>query len=114
MSATAIRGKDWVFNAFWAACGESSANRCSINIPITFIFKHGKPVKSLTTDLRTGYIKRVSLDDVIIERTEGERGFRGEAFKTLRAVRQLLLEYSADHGYDNSQNTEEPVLCKVL
>ncbi len=112
-AATAIRGKDWVFNAFWAACGESNSPKCSINIPITFIFKSGKPVKTLTTDERTGYVKRVILEDISVDRTADERGLRGENLKNLRAMRKLLIEYSTTNGYDDVQTIEKPFICKV-
>jgi hypothetical protein len=114
MAATAIRGKDWVFNAFWAACGDSNSPKCSINIPITFIFNCGKPTKTLTTDLRSGYIKRIILEDISVERTETERGLRGDNFRNLRVIRQLLLEFSEISGYTNLQDNDDPFVCKVF
>ena len=114
MAATAIRGKDWVFNAFWAACGEPSAPKCSMEIPITFIFKNGKPVKVIRTDSR-GFLERVALEEIMLERTETERGLRGEMYKSLRALRQLLFKFREEKGYPSAaHDSEEPdFFCKV-
>ena len=111
MATTAIRGKDWVFNAFWAACGEPTSPKCSLNIPITFLFKNGRPFKNLCTDLNSGFIKRIILEDVVVDRMENENGLRGESFRQLRAVRQLLLEFADKSGY--STTSADCICCKV-
>lgn len=114
MSVTAVRGKDWVFNAFWVACGESNAPKCSISIPITSIFRDGKPFKTLGTD-EAGLVKRIMLEDIAMERSDNERSFRGYAVKTIRALRKLLLEYSLGAGYMQVQEEigQEPFICNV-
>lgn len=115
MAATAIRGKDWVFNAFWAACGEPTAPKCSMEIPVTFIFKNGKPIKIIRTDVR-GFLERVALEEVVLERTETERGLRGEMFKSLRVLRQLLFKYREEKGYPNEAYDDDEsrnYFCKV-
>ena len=111
---SAIRGKDWIFNAFWAACGERSVSRCSINIPITFIFRNGIPFKAITTD-DAGYLKRIELENIIYERDIKDKGFRGEELKTLGIVRKLLIEFRIINGYDvlDKQIDEDIILCKV-
>lgn len=114
MSATTIRAKDWIFNAIWAASGERGAPKCYITIPITFIFKNGKPIKALATD-RNGVVERVSLESVEEERTDRERGFRGENFRTIRAFRKLLIQFSDTNRYGEYQyNEAEILICKVF
>lgn len=114
--ATAIRGKDWVFNAFWAACGEPTAPKCSMEIPITFIFKSGKPIKVIRTDTR-GFLERVSLDEIQMERLDNDRGLRGEMYKYLRVLRQLLFKFRIEKGYigESDENGEDKSpFCKVI
>ena len=116
--ATAIRGKDWIFNAFWAASlsGNSSGTKCSLNLPVTCIFKDGYPSKTVMTDNQTGFIKRVVLDDESLsDRIHNiEKGLRGESFKELRALRKLIINFSESNGYNNAQSQqEEPFICKV-
>lgn len=111
---TSIRGKDWIFNAIWAACGETNAPKCTINIPVTIIFRLGQPFKCLGTDKSTGNVKRLSLEDVGMERNSDDYGFRGEANKLLRACRQLIINYSRDNDYAMFQgDVEEPLVCTV-
>lgn len=121
---TAIRGKDWVFNAFWAA---TLANRSStqypgakliLNIPITSIFKKGQPIKTLITNPLNGVVERVNLEEIVVERSESDRGFRGDNYKTLRALRKLLIDFSDFGGYAREQSVtggqEEIFVCKVI
>ncbi len=114
MSVTAVRGKDWVFNAFWAACGESGAPKCAVNIPITCLFKEGKPFKSLITD-DVGVVKRIILEDVPLDREGSERGYRGTTVRSLRALRKVLIEYSQNKGYQQAQEAigQSPYICNV-
>jgi hypothetical protein len=114
---TAIRGKDWIYTALWSSCGpDSQAPRCIINVPLTFLFKDGQPHKAVITDIVTGYVKRVLLEDIPIDRTVGESGFKGENFKKLRLMRQVLLDYQSQCGYalvQSQSGQQEPVLCSV-
>lgn len=114
MSVTALREKDWVFNAFWVACGESSAPRCAVRIPVTCIFRDGKPFKTLGCD-ELGIVKRISLENMELERTDSEKGFRGQSVRTIRALRKLLIDYSNEHGYAAAQleNNHIPIICNV-
>lgn len=114
MSATAIRGKDWVFNAFWAACGENNAPKCLVNIPVTTIIKDGKPFKTLWTD-GAGVVRRIILEDIPVERAEVDKGFRGDSLRTIRAMRKVLLDYCLNNGYIQIQeeNGQDPLICNV-
>jgi hypothetical protein len=110
---SSIKGKDWVYNAFWAACGDRNAP-CSINIPITFIFRNGIPVKALTTD-ELGYLKRIDLENIILERNIKDKGFRGQEFRDLNIIRKLLIEFRDVNGYEilDKQSDEDIIICKV-
>lgn len=117
MSATAIRGKDWIFTAFWAACFENStAPKCFVHVPLTVLFKDGNPHKALHTDIVSGIVKRINFDEIIVDRLENERGFRGESLKLFRVFRKLLIEYSSNNGYFKAQLdlNEEPFICNVM
>ena len=113
MSVTAIRGKDWVFNAFWA-CGELSAKKCTLTIPVTTLFRDGKPFKCLGTD-DAGLVRRVDVDEIILERTEKDLGFRGESLKRLRVLRAHLIDFADKNGYIEYQQdcNQEPLICTV-
>jgi hypothetical protein len=127
--ATAIRGKDWIFNAFWAAClsPANSSTRCALNIPVTALFKDGLPYKAVATDPNKGLVEKVSLDDDadfygIGEKTSESTGnfdyaFRGDSLKCLRHLRNLLADFSFKHGYDLYQKknfkNDQPFICKV-
>lgn len=102
MSSTSIRGKDWVFNAFWAAAGEGSAPKCLLQIPVTFIFREDRPFKALGTDI-SGTIQRISLEDVELDRNDTDNGFRGEYYRTIRAMRNVLIDFSVRNGYSDVQ-----------
>lgn len=114
MSVTAVRGKDWVFSAFWVACGESGAPKCAVNIPVTCLFKDGKPFKTMWSD-ETGVVKRIMLEDVSLDREMHERGYRGTTSRTLRALRKVLIEYSSNKGYQQAQEDvgQKPYICNV-
>jgi hypothetical protein len=121
MASTAIRSKDWVFNAFWAACGADSANRvskCSLNIPLTCLFHEGRPWKALATNSTTGFIQRISLDSSTEEssqRSTNERGLRGESLRLFRILRRLLLDFSENNNYHVYQESKsDPFICKVF
>lgn len=112
MSATAIRGKDWVFNALWAAA--DLPKKCALNIPLTCIFKEGMPFKTLCTD-PAGNIRRVDLDKVDLDRLSYVNTFRGDDMRRLLALRKILEERAREANYAALQrNTgEEPKLVKV-
>lgn len=113
---TAIRGKDWVFNALWAVCGSTGANTsssCILSIPVTFLFKDGMPSKTITTESSTGKLKKIYLEDIIPDRFDYSDGFRGASLQPLRALRKLLDDYSMEHGYYRMQNSSEPYIAKV-
>ena len=127
--ATAIRGKDWIFNAFWAAClsPANSSTRCALNIPVTALFKDGLPCKAVATDPSRGLVEKVSLDDEtnfygIDENNSGsagkfDYGFRGDSLKCLRYLRKLLIDFSLKHDYGSYQKlnlkNDHPFICKV-
>ena len=139
---TSIRGKDWIFNAIWAACGEANAPkytfllfylsyttsnwpanrlnfnistyRCIINIPLTCIFREGQPFKCLETDQETGAVRRVVMDDVPVDRKQDDQGFRGDSNRLLRILRYLIASFHHDNEYDVAQKYEEEALvCTV-
>lgn len=114
MSVTAVREKDWVFNAFWVACGEESAPKCSVRIPITCMFREGQPFKTLGCD-DYGIVKRIYLENVEMERTDADGNFRGQSLRNVRALRNLLLQYSLNKGYWSQQeeNGRVPLVCSV-
>ncbi len=112
---TSIRGKDWIYNALWSSCSaDTPGPRCLINIPLTFLFRDGQPGKSLVTDIVSGLVKRVQMDDIPLDRVTGEIGFRGENLKRIRILRQLLLDYQGVNKYDKVQaKKDEPHICTV-
>jgi len=125
--STNIRGKEWIFNAFWAASISQSVStaKCSLNIPITALFVNGLPSKVLATDLSTGLIEKISLDDESyrhffsktdnsIVDEERNSGFRGSSLKLLKALRHLLVGFSKENGYDTYQSETDFFICKVL
>ena len=114
MSVATVRGKDWVFSAFWVACGEANAPKCAVNIPVTCLFKDGKPFKTVWTD-DTGIVKRIMLEDVSLDRETSERGYRGTSVRTLRALRKVLIEYGLQKGYRQAQEDigQKPFICNV-
>ncbi|KAJ1379410.1 hypothetical protein B484DRAFT_36698, partial [Ochromonadaceae sp. CCMP2298] len=116
MSATAIRGKDWTFNALWAVRSGHPPPKCLVSIPLTSIWRDGRPFKTLGNDA-SGSVTRIILEDFVIERNDAERGFRGESYKAIRALRQLLLDYSDSNGYGAYQTkhgAEEPFIANVF
>ncbi len=135
MSLTAIRGKDWAFQALWASCPASTASLvdssndrevnsggCFLNIPITCLFKDGVPNKCMMTDENTGRIKRLYLERIVIDRVQ-ERIHRGHGAappmqnQLFRAMLKVLMDYSRINGYDirqdDNENKDEPFIAKV-
>lgn len=87
--------------------------RCLLNIPHTFIFREGYPIKALCTNDK-GYVTRLSLENVLtMEREVSDRGLQGESNKMLRTCRRLLLDYTQINDYVHAQNTSDPILCNV-
>lgn len=64
----------------------------------------------------SGCVKIVSLDNVDVERSMGDNGFRGKSMRHIRALRKLLIDYSEDHGYGTLQlgNNRIPLICMVI
>lgn len=138
MSITAIRGKDWVFNALWAACqgpsefmgrtnggdaiddgdgslrSKTSSSSCILSIPFTCIFQNGLPAKCLMTDKTSGQIKRVFLDSQEPSRSDSKLGFRGLSLQSLRALHKYLHAFHESEGYDSAQlNNDDVYIAKV-
>jgi hypothetical protein len=125
--STAIRGKDWIFNAFWAATLSQSSShaKCSLNIPITALFKDGVPVKVLATNTASGLVEKINiLDDssmialeTDIKAKQHETGFRGSSLKNMNNLRVLLINFSNENGYYDfqlhQQYIKDPFICKV-
>lgn len=109
-----IRNADWIFNALWTSCGDETIPRCLLNVPHTFIFREGYPIKALCTNAK-GLVSRLSMDNVaIMEREVSDRGLQGESNKMLRTCRRLLLDYSQINDYTHAQeNASDPILCNV-
>ena len=109
-NTTSIRGKDWLLNAIWSSCGDPSAPRCVINMPLTFLFMDGEPIKALVTNDRDeegqgGEVVRVGFEGHDLDRDMREGvSFRGEGFRNLRIMRKLLLEYMDKNEYIVLQN----------
>jgi hypothetical protein len=115
--ATSIRQKDWVFNALWNALSSNVYGNadCVLNLPLTFLFKDGQPVKGITTNLSNGRLKRVYLDQVEMSRYDYSTGFRGPGLHSLRALRKLLDDFSIELEYYKHQDDEDdPLVAKVL
>jgi hypothetical protein len=109
-----IRNADWIFNALWTSCGDETIPRCLLNIPHTFIFRDGYPIKALWTNDR-GYVSRLSMENVVnLEREVSDRGLQGESNQMLRTCRRLLLDYSHINDYAHAQdNPSDPIICNV-
>lgn len=110
--SAAIRGKDWIFNIFWASCAESSLN-FQLLIPDTFIFRNGEPYRGIGANLSSGLISRIELDNAIIDRKSEEIGLRGDINRKFRILRQRLIETQDLWGYRSSQQDEDRLICKV-
>jgi hypothetical protein len=82
--------------------------RCGVNIPITFIFRDGSPIKSLTTNPESGLVERIDLNSAEhLERQRGEKGLQGESMKLLRVLRKLLLQFSEERDYGDHQPSHQ-------
>lgn len=111
--ATPIRGKDWLFNALWSSCGETNNSPFIINVPVTVIFKDGQPYRSLRSE--KGELKRVYLESHEPERFRGVNGFRGDAFKLLRNLREILLNFAESRKYITTNVSEDTTyICTVF
>jgi hypothetical protein len=117
---TAIRGKDWVFNALWASCADKTL-KFLLTIPVTFILRDGQPYRGITSCNDTAdssaqsIIKRLSLD-AVDERALGDSSsFRGHTNKGFRLIRQHLIDFQKKNGFDEGQaNVEEPLFCHIF
>ena len=115
-NSTNIRGKDWIFNCLWAAAGDPKVAKCSISIPVTFIFRNGQPLKALCTDPLSRTVTRLNLENTVYERELGENILLGESNKYLRVFRKILLEYSKQNKFDifQSKPNEDTKICTVF
>ena len=128
MSVSAIKEKDWVFHALWAASGPRTSLRysimklyvlrclgrfsyfiyffylrCNVAIPLTILFRNGTPYKGLGFE---GYIKRVNLDEIASTSYVREaRKITGSSNKLFRVCRSLLLEFVRSNS--NIENYED-------
>ena len=34
-----LRPRDWIFTALWSAAGDGTAPKCTLHIPLTFLFQ---------------------------------------------------------------------------
>jgi hypothetical protein len=115
-NSTNIKGKDWIFNCLWAAAGDPKVAKCSISIPVTFIFRNGQPLKALCTDPSSRTVTRLNLENTLYDRELGENILLGESNKYLRVVRKILLEYSKQNKFDifQSKPNEDTKICTVF
>ena len=114
---TSIKGKSFLFNAIWAAVGDTEFTsvhgyrhkpvRCNVPIPLTFMFKDGEPFKALTMD-KNNLIVRVSPEDVsLYENARSDATNRG-----MKQYRNMLLDYQMFNRYGECQQSpHDPILC---
>lgn len=124
MSLTSIRGKDWVFNALWAACGAyhqsigststEIMSNCSLDIPFTCLFQEGTPTKALMTDSVTGKLKRVQIDRMDASGTHVPKGMKGAVLRPLQGLRKCLIDYSLMSGYDRAQQGVGEIMVATI
>jgi len=110
-NATAIRGKDWIFNAIWSSCGVDKAPRCIMHMPITFLFRNGEPFKALMTDEDRGEVVRVNMENVDLEEMDNE-GIRGASNRRIRVMRKLVIDYMDYHNYFRMQTPQTKRVSK--
>jgi hypothetical protein len=118
------RGRDWLYNTLWDAVGEARGSvremavRCSVNIPVTLLFKDGEPHKALSMDSSDRFIQRVSLQDKDASELEIRDPEQADYANTINPERQvkryrtLLLDYQSRFRYDRYQTQNaEPFIC---
>jgi hypothetical protein len=104
------RGKEWVFNALWAASGSIV---CKVNIPLTIIFRNGEPCKAI--GMAGGTEDKKSIIKIPI----GDHNFPDSIDKRSSThisdvYRKLLLDYQRKNNYDSCQSSHiDPIFCKV-
>ena len=110
-----IRDRDWLYNALWTTCGDKRVPKCSLNIPVTSIFKDGMPFKSLETNHESGFIERLDLSDTRFgDRDLGEVDFQGLKDPSLRALRKVLVEFNDLNSFTSAQgDVEDAWLAKA-
>ena len=115
---TAAKGKDFVFNALWAAVGETEFTsvqgyrhkpvRCQIKVPLTFVFKDGEPWRAVAMDRANQFIVRVPLEAPSLY----ENARSDVTNKGMTHYRNMLLEFSRTNRYGECQaNPADPFLC---
>ena len=100
-NTTSIKSKDWIFNTLWSSCGWEIGPKCLLNVPLTFVYKDGKPIKAMTTDDSSGEVIRVDFKNIELERTNEESLHHGSSNRDIRIVRKLLLEFAEHYNYMN-------------
>ena len=117
---TAQRSKDFVFNALWAAVGETEFTsvqgyrhkpvRCEVKVPLTFVFKDGEPWRAVSMDRANQVIVRVPLEEPsLYDDARSDAVNRG-----MKQYRNMLMEYQRANRYGECQaNPADPLLCTV-
>jgi hypothetical protein len=80
--------------------------RCLVTIPVTVIFRDGKPFKAVCTDRTHRTIRRVNLDDICVDESLESRidnSIRGESNKYFRACLRMLKDFQHSNGYELHQ-----------
>ena len=83
-----------------------TAFRCNVSIPVTVIFRDGRPFKALCTDRSHRNLKRVNIEEAINEELTDlhmDTTFRGDSNKHLRACYQMLKDFQHSNGYELNQ-----------
>ena len=101
-------------HSFTHSLTHSCPHRCLLNLPHTFIFREGYPVKALCTN-ELGHVARLSLDTAsLMHREVSDRGLQGESNTMLRVCRRQLLDFSAINDYMHAQGSpDDPLICNV-
>jgi hypothetical protein len=104
------RGKEWVYNALWAASGSIL---CKVNIPLTIIFRNGEPWKAI--GMGAGSQDKKSIVKISIgEQNDPDSINRRNSNNISDVYRKLLVDYQRKNNYDSCQSSHsDPIFCKV-
>jgi hypothetical protein len=104
------RGREWVYNALWAASGSIL---CKVNIPLTIIFRNGEPWKAI--GMGAGSQDKKSIAKISVGEPNAIDSIDRRSSKTISdAYRKLLLDYQRKNNYDSCQSSHsDPLFCKV-
>jgi len=86
-------------------------------MPCVFLFRNGGPIRCLGTDAKSKCVVRVPFFDIVYEREVGHgKELAGTSSnRAVEAMRQKLMEYSQERGYDKHQAYEEKKkVCTVF